>query len=269
MTRLQGRTVVLTGAGGGIGTATAVRLAERGASLALIDVNEAALRETASLVKRAGARVSVHVADVGNREAVADLPAQVVAAHGACHVLINSAGVNLATDFESGDVADERWLLDINLWGVMYGCRYFLPELRRHHAGHIVNVSSMAALAGLPGSAVYCASKAAVRAFTEALRQELAGSGVQVTVVLPGTFRTGIMVTARGGNAERMSKLARSGLGKLMLRPPDAVARKILQAIEQDRRRVVVGVDARLLDVTSRLLPGRSGPIGWMTNLTR
>ena len=155
MKQLSGRTAVVTGAGGGIGRATSVALAARGCQVALVDVDADGLAVTAELAERSGVRTSRHRVDVTNQEQMAALPAAVVDAHGGCHILVNNAGVTSAGMFEHESLDDLRWIVDINVWGVVNGCRSFLPVLRQAEEAHIVNLSSMVGLLGLPHNAAY------------------------------------------------------------------------------------------------------------------
>lgn len=262
MKQLQDRVVVVTGAGSGIGRATAAAFAARGCHLALVDVQAAGLEATADLVEQQGSRASRHLVDVTDAEAMAALPAAVVDAHGACHVLVNNAGVTSAGSFEEERPEDLRWIVDINVWGVVNGCRAFLPVLREADEAHIVNLSSMVGLLGLPHNAAYSLTKGAVRSFSEALRSELVTTSIGVTVVFPGAIRTNITNVARGNQAERLARMGRSRLAPLAMRPPAAVAKAIVRAVERDRARAVVGPDARAVDALVRVLPGRSGLVG-------
>jgi NAD(P)-dependent dehydrogenase (short-subunit alcohol dehydrogenase family) len=263
---LAGRVAVVTGAGSGIGRATSVLLARRGCDVALVDVDERGLAATARLVHDAGRRSSTHLADVSDPARMRRLPDEVVDRHGACHVLVNNAGVTTAGRFEDDTLDDLHWIVDINVWGVVHGCRFFLPVLRRADEAHIVNLSSMVAFVGLPQTAAYSLTKGAVRSFTEALRSELVGSGIGVTSVHPGAIRTNLMSGARGAESARLAAMARSRFAPLVLRPPETVAGKIVRAIERNRARAVVGPDAVALDLASRVLPGRSGLVGRLTN---
>lgn len=266
MRTLQDRVAVVTGGGGGIGRATSLALARRGCDVAVVDVGEPAAAETARQVEALGRRASVHRADVRDLGAMERLADDVVHRHGGCHVLVNNAGVTSAGPFEDEPVEDLHWIVDINVWGVVHGCRAFLPALRASEEAHIVNMSSMVGLLGLPHNVGYSLTKGAVRSFSEGLRAELVTTAVGLTVVFPGAIDTGIMDSARGTQAERLAAMNSSRLRPLLLRPPTVVADAIVRGIERDRARVVVGPDAHLFSLASRLLPGRSGLVGRVTN---
>lgn len=265
MERLEDRTAVVTGAASGIGRATSELLAARGCNLALVDVSEAGLAETAAAIERAGRTASTHVVDVRDADAMGALPAAVLEAHGSCHILINNAGVTAAGAFEDETLEDLHWIFDINVWGVVNGCRAFLPHLRAEEEGHIVNLSSMVGLLGLPHNTAYSLTKGAVRGLSEGLRGELVETRVGVTTVFPGAIRTNITNSARGAKADLLAKMGRSRLAPLAMRPPATVAKRIVRAIEKDRARVVVGPDAHMVSLWSRLAPGRSAQLGRIT----
>lgn len=256
---------MVTGAGSGIGRATSELLASKGCNLALVDVNESGLAETASAIRRLGRTASAHVVDVRHDDAMAALPEAVIDVHGSCHILINNAGVTSAGAFEDESVDDLRWIIDINVWGVVNGCRAFLPHLRKEDEAHIVNLSSMVGLLGLPHNTAYSLTKGAVRAFSEGLRGELVETNVGVTTVFPGAIRTNITNSARGAKADLLAQMGRSKLAPVVMRPPSAVARRIVKAIERDRARAVVGPDAHLISLWSRVAPGRSTQLGRIT----
>lgn len=266
MKRLVGRTAVVTGAGSGIGRATSLLLAERGCSVAVVDINEAAAQETAELVEGLGRRASVHVADTRDGVRLGELPGEVIEAHGACHILINNAGVTSAGVFEEESLDDIRWIVDINMWGVVNGCRAFLPVLREADEAHIVNLSSMVGLVGLGHNVSYSMTKGAVRSFSEALRAELITTNVKVTTVFPGAIRTNITNAARGTESERLAQMGRSRFAPLVMRPPAFAAARVVRGIERNKVRVIIGPDAHFFSVVSRVMPGRSGLLGRVTS---
>lgn len=143
MKQLQGRVAAITGAASGIGRATAELLGSRGCSVALIDINENGLEQAARELGANGVKTSVHLADVADAERMRALPAEVVTEHGAVHIMINNAGVSVLKSFEDHSLEDLHWLIGINFWGVVHGCKFFLPELCKAPEAHIVNVSSM------------------------------------------------------------------------------------------------------------------------------
>jgi short-subunit dehydrogenase len=234
--------------------------------VAVVDVDRDGAEQTADLVRAAGSRSSVHLADVRDAGRVGELPGEVADALGACHILVNNAGVTAAGTFEDDTLDDLRWIVDINVWGVVHGCRAFLPMLREADEAHIVNMSSMVGLLGLPHNVSYSLTKGAVRAFSEALRAELVTTNVGVTVMFPGAIRTDITNRARGSHAAQLASMGQSRLAPLAMRPPSTVARRIVKAIDHDRARMTVGPDARVVDLLTRVVPGRSGLVGRLTN---
>ncbi|HKP56881.1 MAG TPA: SDR family NAD(P)-dependent oxidoreductase [Polyangiales bacterium] len=262
MKRISGRVAVVTGAGSGIGRATSLRLAAAGCDLAIVDINGPAAEESAELVRQTGRRASVHVADVANKQRMEALPVEVLEAHGHVEILINNAGVTIAHAFEDHSLDDLEWIVGVNLWGVLYGCKFFLPHLRASDEAHVVNVSSMAGLLGLPMQSSYCATKAAVRGFTQSLAAELCGTHVGVTAVFPGPVRTNVLRSSRHAADGGVEKLA--DLLERHARPPRVVADKILTAISRNQSHVTVGALARLTDWFSRLSPSAAnGILGW------
>jgi NAD(P)-dependent dehydrogenase (short-subunit alcohol dehydrogenase family) len=253
MRDLSGRTAVVTGAGSGIGRALARALAAEGCRLALVDIDPAGLDETRRLL--AGVPVSTHLANVADRERMAELPAEIQAEHGAIHLLFNNAGVTISESFEDSSLARLELVIGVNLWGVLYGCHYFLPHLKQAGEAQIVNTSSMAGFLGLPNQASYSLTKAAVKSLSETLRVELAGHGIGVTSLHPGAIKTNIMKAAAryGGDAEETARLE-----QLVMRfgmAPEKVATRAIRAVKRNRMRQRIGFDAYLVDWLKRLLP--------------
>ena len=253
---IKGGVAVITGAAGGIGAALADSLAARGCALALADIDADALDATATRLRARGVTVSAHALDVGDPAAVAGLPAAVLAAHGRVSVLVNNAGVALGGTFEQVSAADFDWLMNINFNGVVRMTRAFLPLLRQAPAAQIVNLSSLFGLIAPPGQVAYAASKFAVRGFSEALRHELDGSGVGVTVVHPGGVRTNIAAHARGQPTSPAEAAAAAQRWEKLLRLPAAEAGELIAgAIERRAKRLLVGADAKRANFIQRLLP--------------
>lgn len=255
--QLKGRTAVITGAGGGIGQAIALSLARRGCHLALADIDEAGMANTADLARAYEVRVSQHRVDVANRAVVAEFPNVVSSEHQSVDVLVNNAGVAVGGTFEEVSDEDFEWLFEINFWGVVRMSRAFLPLLRASDDARIVNLSSVYGLVAPPEQAAYASSKFAVRGFSEALRHELEGSGIGVTVVHPGGVNTSIAEKARipeGVNEEEIAR-RRKRYKKLLRMPPEIAGETIVRGIERRQARILVGSDAKVLSLIARLLP--------------
>jgi NAD(P)-dependent dehydrogenase (short-subunit alcohol dehydrogenase family) len=255
--RLEGRTAVITGAASGIGRAIALALSQRGCHLALTDVNAVGLAETAGMIKASGLRITVHDLDVADQQAVAAFPEEIKAAHPKVDVLINNAGVALGGAFWEISEVDFEWLFDINFWGVVRMTRAFLPLLRASDDARIVNLSSLFGLIAPPGQTAYSASKFAVRGFSEALRRELKGSCIGVTVVHPGGVATAIARNARISEAVDPEKRVRAkkAAEALLKLPPEVAGETIVQGIERRRARILVGSDAKIVSIIERLFP--------------
>lgn len=256
---LRGGVAVLTGAGSGIGAALAVLLAQRGAHLALVDVNAATLEATAVQARAHGVTVTTHVLDLARPDAVPALFDAVLAMHGRVSVLINNAGVALGGSFAQVAAADFDWLMSINFGAVVNLTRAFLPVLAREPAAQVVNLSSIFGIVAPPGQTAYCSAKFAVRGFSESLRHELqmAGSTVGVTIVHPGGVRTRIAENARvaAGMSAAEVALRRQASQRLLVMPPEEAAARILRGIEGRELRVLVGRDAVGAAWLQRLFP--------------
>ena len=263
MQRFDGRVAAITGAGSGIGRALARDLARRGTHLALSDIDEVGLAETVALCEGAGVKVTSQRVDVADRAAVQAWADQVVADHGQVNLVFNNAGVALGATVESMSYEDFEWLMDINFWGVVHGTKAFLPHLIDAGEGHIVNLSSVFGLLSIPSQSAYNAAKFGVRGFTDALRIELdvADNGVSCTTVHPGGIKTNIARNARmdpsvAAFSGQVPEAMGDDFDKVAMTTPEKAARQILKAVERNRRRALIGPDAKVLDVISRLPAG-------------
>lgn len=260
MRPLRDRGAAVTGAAGGIGRALALRLAAEGCRLAISDVDEAGLEETAALLAGAGARVDRARVDVTDAEAVTAWAERAVRAVGPLHLAINNAGVTISGSIAEVSEEDLDWVMGVNFRGVVHGTKAFLPHLEAAGEGCIVNMSSVLGLIALPTQAAYCASKFAVRGFTEALRQELAVEGSRVTAVCvhPGGVRTGLVRRGRRAGAHVLGLSHAEvvdGFDRLARVSAERAADTIVRGIERGRARILVGPDARLVDLVQRLIP--------------
>ena len=253
MKTLTDRVAVVTGANGGIGAATCLALAEAGAHVALVDIRTDGMAETIDRIHQHGRTTSVHQLDVRDREALEALPDAVIAAHGAVHILVNNAGVTATAAFAEQSEEDFDWVLDINLHAVVRGTRTFLPHLFRADEGHIVNISSIFGIVGIPAQVAYCTSKFAVRGFTEALAEELKGTSVGTTVVHPGGINTGIVTHSRTNHPDEKQSIEEFFRKNTV--HPDVVGHKIVRAILRGQDRIMVTAEAHVLDWLKRLLP--------------
>src|ERR1700674_3564476 len=247
MTAIRGAAAAVTGAASGIGRALALELAARGCDLALADRDEAGLQATAAEIGRAGSqKVTAHRGDVGEPQQIADFAEAAVAA--------------LLGQFNEIDQAQMDWLMNINFWGVVHSTRAFLPHLARQREAHIVNLSSIFGIVAPPGQTAYAAAKFAVRGFSESLRHELqmAESPIKLSVVHPGGVATNIARNSRTGtgmtdNARRAQSIERFDV--FAKTTPAAAALRIIQGIEKNQPRILIGSDARFMDLLQRFRP--------------
>lgn len=257
MKSLAGKTAVITGAGSGIGRALALELARQNCRLALVERDGDALSQTQALVREAGARVSAHLVDVSHKKSMEELPEEVLTHHPAVDVVINNAGVAVADTFMRGRLEDFEWLMGVNFWGVVYGCKFFLPYLKARPEALLANMSSVWGLVGVASSNYYCAAKHAVLGFSESLRLELANTNIQVSTILPGGVNTHIVRNTRFHHhvhgLSHEQAVQRFAAGKILT--PEAAARIIIDGLIKGRARILVGRDAQLLDAVRRLFP--------------
>ena len=242
----KGKVVVVTGAGSGIGRATALAFASEGAKLVLSDISEERLEEVAAEVALKGAAVLTYKTDVSDKRQVEELASFVMKECGRVDILHNNAGVAVGARVENTSIEDWEWIFGINFWGVVYGVNSFLPYMISQKYGHIVNTSSMAGLVGFPGAGAYCATKFAVVGLSEALRAEARQYGIGVSVICPGLINTNIVCDGRtclpeNGVANRCTV---EKFFKDYGRSPEKVARAVLMAVRKNKAVVPVGFEA-------------------------
>jgi NADP-dependent 3-hydroxy acid dehydrogenase YdfG len=261
-TTINGRTAVITGAGSGIGQAVARRLAAHGCPVALADWNEAGLEETAESLGGVGGSVFIRRLDVRDRQGLMTFAAEVTDwAPAPIGLVFNNAGVTVLQGVADASPEDDEWVFDVNFGGVVNGVQAFLPVLLGQRSGVIVNTSSVFGFVGFPHQSAYCASKFAVRGYTEALRQELRGTGVRAATVHPGGVKTNIVANARyradhrGEHADVAS--AAAAFADIARTTPEKAAKIIHKGIEDGRPRIRVGSDAVMFDLLARLAPNR------------
>jgi NAD(P)-dependent dehydrogenase (short-subunit alcohol dehydrogenase family) len=269
--QIAGARVVITGAGSGIGEATALRCARAGAAeVACVDIDADAAEATAAACEEAGAGVggTAWTCDVADAAAVQALSDDIETRRGPVDVVVNNAGVGVGGPFLEAGVEDWDWLIGINLNGVAYGCRAFGGPMVRRGRGHVVNVASAAAFVMSRDMAAYCASKAAVLALSRCLRADWSGTGVGVSAICPGVINTPIpgnsrMVGAMADRQERIVKAFRRG------HAPDLVARAIVRAVQRDQAVVPVGFEAEIAHRLMPFVPGRVQHFAAKTQLGR
>ena len=264
--KLVNSVIAITGAGSGIGRSLAIECAKRGANVAISDINFPALEETQSLLQEQYPESKVHITkvNVSQKDEVSLWASSIAKEFGFINAIINNAGVALSVTVEDMKYQDFEWLMDINFWGVVYGSKSFLPYIKKSPWGHIINVSSLFGLISTPNTSAYNAAKFAVRGFTESLRIELMMNckNVNVSCVHPGGIKTNIVNYGRDGGdvvgyASTMTSAERkNNFNEKMARTtPGQAAKIIIDGLVKNRARIVVGADAKLLDILQRLFP--------------
>jgi short-subunit dehydrogenase len=262
MTAIRGAAAAITGAASGIGRALAVELAARGADVALADRDEAGLQTVAAEIGgKHRVKVTTYRVDVGEPAEIEGFAQRATAAHPGLNILVNNAGVALLGQFSEIDQAQMDWLMNINFWGVVHATRAFLPHLATRLEAHIVNLSSIFGIVAPPGNTAYAAAKFALRGFSESLRHELqmAKSPVRLSVVHPGGVATNIVRNSQSGsgisdNARRAETIER--FDRIAKMTPQAAALRIIKGIEKNEPRILIGNDARFMDILQRFRPG-------------
>ena len=256
--RVNGKVIVVTGGGSGMGREMVLELLRRGARVAAVDISAEGLARTLELAGENHARVSTHVVNIAERAAVEALPEAVIAAHGAVDGLINNAGIiQKFITFNELTIDEIERVMHINYYGAIFVTKAFLPHLLKRPEGHIVNISSMGGFLPVPGQTIYGSSKAAIKLFTEGLNSELKATAVRVTVVFPGAIDTNITV-----NSGLMTQAERDNLkSAYKMTTADVAARTILDGMEKDSYRVLVGNDAKMMDIYSRLMPEKAATL--------
>lgn len=261
-TNLSGRTVLVTGAGSGIGRETALESARRGANLVICDVNEEGLADTERTARGLGRDVIARRVDVADRDQMREFAEAVNGQVGALDLLVNNAGVGLGAGLLETELEDWDWIVSINIMGVVHGCHFFIPSMvARGQGGHVANVSSAAGFYATPSLVAYSATKFAVLGLSEALREELTPHGIGVTAICPGIINTPITSNSRlrgeaaepGRREQIVNTYRRRNYG------PERVARHVLKAVERGRIVAPISPEAWFAYGMTRLSPRLAG----------
>lgn len=255
--KIQNKVIVVTGGGNGIGRELVLHLLAKGARVAAVDINSAALQETVTLAGSKRDQISIHIVNITDKDAVTALPEQVITSHGAVDGIINNAGIiQPFVRVNDLDYATIEKVMNVNFYGTLYMTKAFLPYLLKRPEAHIANVSSMGGFLPVPGQSIYGAAKAAVKLFTEGLHSELMNTNVGVTVVFPGAIGTNI--AGNSGVTMKLSPEMEKMQQSMKPLAPEKAAQMIVEGIEKKRYRVVVGSDSAFMDFLYRVSPERA-----------
>lgn len=251
MKKIKNKVAVITGGASGIGYAIADLLSREGCHLAIIDVNKENMEEARSTLKASCMNVSFHICDTSDRGSLEETAKEIFMMHGRIDILVNNAGIVALGKFDDLSYEDLERVININLWGVINGCKTFLPYLKEQSDAHVINMASSAALFAQAGRSVYSLTKAGVSSLSQSLRKEWAPLGIGVTAVYPGIIKTNIgRGTIKKGDI--LSKLS-SPVNKA--HSPYLVARKTVKAIIKNKARIFAGQEVYQLDFGMRLMP--------------
>ena len=264
MKNLNGKVVALTGAGSGIGRCLAIQLSQHGCHLSLSDIDDDGLKETKALLSQ-DINVTTHIVDVANREQVYAWAEDTVKAHGHVDCIINNAGVAIMASIEEIDYEDFNWVFNIVFYGVLYGTKAFLPFLKERPDAHIVNISSVNGFVSTRGNGPYSCAKHAVKALNQTLQQELRGTSVNITSVHPGGVKTNIARNSRSYDSKELQKEKVERFDQIAGTSAEKAAKIIIKGILKNRRRQLVGFDAKVIDILCRLFPQKfSDTLGYL-----
>lgn len=262
--QLAGKIAFITGAGSGFGRELALQLADQGCVVHIADVNEQALAETRALVESRGGKVRSYTFDVRDAEAFASAAEQCVARDGGVDVLINNAGVlSRNVSFLEMDLEHQRFVFDVNFWGMVNGARAFVPHLAKRERASLVNVASSLAVCGAPFHSAYCAAKAAILQYSRVMRQELGRRDIVITVVLPGAAKTNLGANVSAISSEEKDRTV-ANFNRFARTSAETVARKVIHAIRKGKGRVITGADGKLSVWLGQAAPGFAHRLmGW------
>lgn len=254
----ENKVAVVTGASSGIGKALAQAFAANGCHVAMADIKPDELQKTLESLGQSDKLYKAYTLDVSQKDAVFSFADQVAADFPSVDIVINNAGVSLTSPVAQMSLDDFHWVMDINFWGMVYGCTAFLPHLLKQKEAWLTNISSIFGMVGVPSQGAYCASKFAIRGYTESLRQEFSRSKLKVAAVHPGGVKTNIVRWGKIEDSyadEEKKKNMTAGFDEIAKTTPEKAASTIIKGMVKGKKRILVGGDAWFLDKIARLFP--------------